>query len=507
MPSKLYDVAFTSSQHDGTAQMRRHKPEIAIVLLLLLTPVLVWVYWYVRLSREIRAEWDRVRAEGYPTSVDDLTPAPVPDEQNAAIGYMQAMRILTSGDAEARRTGVNSPKREALDAVAVDRTGPTPVGHKRLREALAAPIVKHALAETVRASRLPACAFAQPAPAFPQAGASVREWDQHFVLLPLIADLIGHTGMLHDADGEPEAALECDLTILRMARHALQCPSFPAQEAGAQMLVQSVYSLRERLHRGRLTQAQIREVSRELDGIDQETWLRNTIAHARVRFADEVFRTTGSRRDWLNGRAPCGDTTPLPWVPYAGRWVHLHEAPQTVRAHLYFTPVGLPWHKRDELEFLKLCRQLLDLTRQPPGMAARAADQLARAWWARDMTAMAPVTAGFARYGRDAVSCHAWAATTIAECRVALALQAFHGPHGRYPASIDELLAASSLPVPTDPYSGKPFRYRLADGGACEYYSVGENGRDDGGQHTVLIINLGDLIEDDCLRRCVPGPN
>ncbi len=487
--------------------MRRHKPEIAIAVLLLLTPVLVWVYWYVRLSRQIRAEWDRVRAEGYPTSVDDLTPAPVPDEQNAAIGYMQAMRILTSGDAEARRTGVNSPKRDALDAADAYHPGGSRGSRERLRAALAAPIVSRAVAQVVEASRLTQCAFPRQEPAFPTADSRLRQGDEHFVLLSLIAKLIQRTGTLHDAEGDMEAVLECDLTVLRMARHALQCRSLPAQMAASEMLVQSVRNIAHRLHTGMLTQAQIREVSRELDGIDQETWLRNTIAHARVRFCDEVFRTICSRRAWLKGRCPRGSATLLPWVPYAGRWVHVYDAPHTIRAHLYFTPVGLPWHKRDELEFLRLCGQLLDLARLPPGLADDAVDRLGRSWWASDMTAMAPATAEFARYARDAVSYHAQAATTVAECRVALALQAFHGSQGRYPASMDELAASSDLPVPSDPYSGAPFRYRLVDGGACEYYGVGPNGRDDWGEHTLLIINLGDLIEDDRLCCCVPGPD
>jgi len=139
--------------------MRRHKPEIAIAALLLLTPVLVWVYWDLRLSWEIRAEWNRVREEGYPTSVDDLTPEPITDAQNAAIGYMRAMRQLTSLDSEARAAGVPSPKREALDAADAYYPGASPARRERLRQVLDAPIVKRALAETARASRLPACAF------------------------------------------------------------------------------------------------------------------------------------------------------------------------------------------------------------------------------------------------------------------------------------------------------------------------------------------------------------
>lgn len=485
--------------------MSRHKPEIAIAVLLLLIPVWVWVYWYVRLSREIRAEWGLVRAEGYPACMADVERTFVPDDQNAATGYMRAMRELTSFDHRARTAGVPSPKREALDAADAYYPGASPARRERLRAAFGAPAVKNALAETIEASRLPACAFPQPARQFTVPGPSARQSDEHFVLLALIGDLIQRMGMLYEADGDTTGALECDFTLLRMARHALQCPSLPAQAVGTQMLVQGVGSIAGRVRPGGLTQAQLREVSRELDATDRETALRNAIGHMRARFFDEVFRTIGSRRARLEGRCPHGRATLLRWVPYSGRWVQLHESLHAMRSRLYFTTVGLPWHKRDELEFLRLCRQLLALARRPPGLAAKAAEQLGRSWWDMDMVAFAPATAGFARHGRDVIADHAWAATTLAECRVALALQAFHRSHGRYPASMNELTAASALPVPPDPHSGKPFRYRLADDGACEYYSLGPNGRDDGGQHTVLIINLGDLIEDDSLWRCVSG--
>lgn len=486
--------------------MRRHKPEIAVAALLLLTPVLVWVYWDLRLSWGIRAEWNRIRAEGYPASLDDLTPALVPDEQNAAIGYMCAMRELTSLDRGARAAGVPSPKREALDAADAYYPGASPARRERLRHALDAPIVKRALAETVRASRLPACVFPRHQPAFPDADAYALRWDEHMVLLTHIGDLVGQLGALCHADGDTAAALECDLTRLRIARHALQCRSLPAQMAGSEMLVGDIRSIDQMLSTGMLTQAQVATVRRELDAIDLETPLCDTIAHARVLFADEVFRTRGSLRNRLKGRCPPGGA--LPGVPYTGRWLGVHETLHGVRARLYFTPVGVPWHKRDELEFLRMCRRLIDMARLPNPGATRVPDQVRRDWCGGPgMAAMAPASSGFARYGLDAVSNRAWVANTIAECRVAIALQVFHGRYGRYPESIDELAANSAVPVPEDPWSGEPFRYRLADGGACEYYSVGPNGRDDGGEHTVLIINLGDLIEDDLVHRCVPGQN
>ena len=54
---------------------------------------------------------------------------------------------------------------------------------------------------------------------------------------------------------------------------------------------------------------------------------------------------------------------------------------------------------------------------------------------------------------------------------------------GIYPASLDELAEQTGARIPLDIYSGKPLRYRRVRGGGFELYSVGMNGKDDGG-HT-----------------------
>jgi hypothetical protein len=64
---------------------------------------------------------------------------------------------------------------------------------------------------------------------------------------------------------------------------------------------------------------------------------------------------------------------------------------------------------------------------------------------------------------------------------VAFALAAYRADHGHYPAKLDEL-APEYLPViPGDIFSGKALIYRPAEVGYL-LYSVGENGKDDGGR-------------------------
>jgi hypothetical protein len=61
-----------------------------------------------------------------------------------------------------------------------------------------------------------------------------------------------------------------------------------------------------------------------------------------------------------------------------------------------------------------------------------------------------------------------------------LAVERFRLARGHWPVTLDELVPAQLARVPTDPFDGKPLRYRrLADG--VVIYSIGPDGRDDAG--------------------------
>jgi hypothetical protein len=62
-----------------------------------------------------------------------------------------------------------------------------------------------------------------------------------------------------------------------------------------------------------------------------------------------------------------------------------------------------------------------------------------------------------------------------------LAIRAFQAENNRWPANLEELVPEYLAAVPEDPYGNGPLRYRLIDG-KYVLYSVGGNGRDDGGK-------------------------
>ena len=63
----------------------------------------------------------------------------------------------------------------------------------------------------------------------------------------------------------------------------------------------------------------------------------------------------------------------------------------------------------------------------------------------------------------------------------AIALKRYRLKHGKYPSTLSDLVPQFVSSVPQDPVDGKPLRYRLMPDGNYLLYSIGENGKDDGG--------------------------
>lgn len=61
-----------------------------------------------------------------------------------------------------------------------------------------------------------------------------------------------------------------------------------------------------------------------------------------------------------------------------------------------------------------------------------------------------------------------------------LALQAWYAHYGRYPSTLEVLSGFLNQPLPRDPFTGQPFRYRIT-GQGYSLYSVGPDQQDQGG--------------------------
>jgi hypothetical protein len=85
-----------------------------------------------------------------------------------------------------------------------------------------------------------------------------------------------------------------------------------------------------------------------------------------------------------------------------------------------------------------------------------------------------------------------FARVTLAETehrlsRLGLAATGYRLKHGKFPASLEAMTPELMPRIPVDPYDGKPMRMKM-DGADLLIYSVGANGKDDGG-------NVSDLSD------------
>lgn len=77
--------------------------------------------------------------------------------------------------------------------------------------------------------------------------------------------------------------------------------------------------------------------------------------------------------------------------------------------------------------------------------------------------------------------------------RTAVALHDYRARHGKLPEKLADLAGESLIVVPADPYDGKCLRYRRTDAGGAVVYSVGPDLRDDRGAAFDSTRKTGDL--------------
>jgi hypothetical protein len=82
------------------------------------------------------------------------------------------------------------------------------------------------------------------------------------------------------------------------------------------------------------------------------------------------------------------------------------------------------------------------------------------------------------------------AQTSLDQAVIACALERHRLAHGRYPATLAELVPDFLTAVPHDIMDGQPLRYQVKDG-KFTLYSIGANGTDDGGQAAFKEIRDG----------------
>ena len=166
------------------------------------------------------------------------------------------------------------------------------------------------------------------------------------------------------------------------------------------------------------------------------------------------------------------------------------EAEEYSSAISFLMPDG--WFRQNQAQLMLGYQSLLDTARAamkptPRAQAlkeAQALEEVADRFLIQASTPTTPrnflVRRLLPSLGKASQAAHR--AITVAQMgAVACALERHHRAHGRYPESLLDLGPATLKALPDDWMSGQPFHYRRTEDGRFELWSVGPDGKDDGG--------------------------
>ncbi len=397
------------------------------------------IYASVLLNRELAA----IRENGDPLRFSEIEPPALPDARNAARVYERATKSLRFSPEE----------KYALQAT---RLGASAGDKKRIESAVANN--RQALELARQAAAMPQCRFPLDWKSDP-----TNFLFPHYAQVRQLARLLAMNAEIQARRGNGAAALDDARALFGMAHHLSNEPYLIGFLVAQSVDALAHRALGEALKVVPLSVAQAHELEASLPKDDWTKAFRRSLVGERMMgiFAFESLGKTSS-----NTANEDEDSSGI--APFALVWT---------RAPLLW--VSRPVIKMDEVQTLRMWRQMLDSpgSQQVPrsvafGQAQDAAVDNAP-FYAMLTKILFPVFSQASDH-RD------YAEVRRRQREVALALACFRTARGHYPALLSQAETVWKTPLPLDPYSQKPFIYRL-NGKDFTLYSVGVNRTDDGG--------------------------
>ena len=404
------------------------------VLALLVVGAAVWLTAYLYYGHQVAVQLAQIRAAGEPTTLAEIAPKPVPDDQNAAVLYQQVFQIHSRGIGNAAELvgfsglGNGAAVNKYLDSPE------DPAAQHAAWALLREPEAQRRLELLRQASLRPDCVFP-------------RDWDERaaVALLTRFREAgywaAGQAQMLA-SQGHPDAALEWVLVDLRMARHAAMSQLGLIGELTAQVIEAAALRAAEAvLSKSSPSPTALTRALRVEAQIDPYASVRAGLVEGRARGA-WAFRQGG-----IMASVVLEVDEPMPGSAAA---VALDCAGAVM------TPVL----RRDEVTYLRMMATeiaaagmpLRDV-QGPPWLTGQQEMEDALPRWSPAARWMVPL---FFQIGvrRD------WTAARLRQFQIALELKLYRGQHGSYPGSLEELGKDIGHPLPTDPFSGQQSAYQ-----------------------------------------------
>lgn len=459
---------------------RRRWIVLAVVLtVLVVLPVAAYFVTDAHGRAAVRREIERIEARGETLDWEKLAPPPVPDDENAALVYLKAFRLLNDDLGDSRDVLVQwldqAPwDEEDLERIADERHGytastrPARPDLTLASEAEAWEAARHVLAQNAQGFDLLRQANAMDRCRFP-----VNYKGGIAALLPHLAPIRSSARLLilesrvkrHDGDIPGAAASVRQVIRLERATHQ---PCLVPRFVGILVVGLATRSgIKPLLNEDGAHPDAWRQLLRDLETLDTRPVMVNAMQGERAMGYQTIENLSAT-----GGVGPGG--LQLPGVlqgPLASLWK--------------------PVLRYDTVQHLRYLGDLVAAARLDPWEALARCDEMesevkALPRWAVLTRILAPALS-------RAFQASARAEADIALARVSLALKLYKHQHGAYPDTLAALSPAILADVPPDPFTGKPVFYRR-EGDGFILYSVGLNGTDDGGVENKRDPDQGDMV-------------
>ena len=371
-----------------------------LIVLLLVVPTVVAVVMFTRwragVREDLRAEIERIKAAGEPTTIEEIIPLIPIAGNNAADVYHQAFPLLQVTQEE--ETNVVLPLPEGMDDEWLAAARDVVAGHEPYFGLLD------------RASSMPECAF--PLNWYDLGNADFAQYTQ----MRQAARMLGLRSLVLAQDGEADEALASLRAELRVSEHTQSNGMLIGALAG--WAIQGITAARAQdvLSAATPSAAACRETFEELDSLDPQAALERALQVERVVCGlDEASMFRGGGLFALTR-----DYDHLAYLTCMGRQI---EA------------VSLPWPRSKE-ESAEAYREV-----EEDNVLLTALSRTVIPVFSRALESEEKVNARI----------RAW--------QIALALTAYLAENGRYPDDL-EALRATGWDLPLDPFTQQDFRYR-----------------------------------------------
>ncbi len=399
----------------------------------LLLAVLIWTALDIITRQDLKRAQEEVAQRGWPLTLGELYPDPIPDGNNAALIYQQAFSQYALSDSDEEL--IIEVLRE-IDFASLDKDEQAQLHQIVAKSA-------EVLALLHQAAKREKCQF-------------FVDYEQlfgtplvHLSNVRALARLATAAALVAAAEGRIDEALRYWKDGVVVGRGPEADRFLISQMVRIACLKISCFGLEALVQGQRLDVNQLGQALETLQGLKFRTGLVRGL-QGELALCSSLFSSLDSLK---------GGTL------------------QTV-FDFYSNPVVGPLRQYDERTMLVCMTELIELAEQP----YHQIDRQLKDWERRLSQQRIPtlLTRAFVPALSRSLKVLADAEAVLATAQTGVALELYRLSHGYYPDALSDL-APDFLPeIPLDPFDGKPLRYVKSDDRVL-VYSIGEDLRDDGG--------------------------